>query len=51
MQYVKLQLGCLLVVLYIVITYVKETVREKIPCNKYFDALLAVAPWAVFLTD
>ena len=48
MQHVKLQLGCLLVVLYIVITYVRETMREKIPCNKYFDALLGVAPWAVF---
>ena len=47
MQYVKLQLGCLLVILYIVITYIKATHR-KISCNRYFDVLLAVAPWAVF---
>lgn len=47
MQYVKLQLGCLLVILYIVITYIKATHR-KISCNRYFDILLAVAPWAVF---
>lgn len=47
MQYVKLQMGCLLVILYIVITYIKVTHR-KISCNRYFDVLLAVAPWAVF---
>ncbi len=47
MQYVKLQVGCLLVILYIVITYIKATHR-KISCNRYFDVLLAVAPWAVF---
>lgn len=47
MQYVKLQMGCLLVILYIVITYIKATHR-KISCNRYFDVLLAVAPWAVF---
>lgn len=47
MQYVKLQVGCLLVILYIVITYIKVTHR-KISCNRYFDVLLAVAPWAVF---
>lgn len=45
---IKLQLGCLLVILYIVISYVKETTKSKIKCNRYFDALLIVAPWAVF---
>lgn len=48
MQFFKLQLGCLLVILYIEITYIKETSKGKIQCNKYFDVLLAVAPWAVF---
>lgn len=48
MQYFKLQFGCLLVVLYILITYIKETARDKKSCNKYFDILLAVAPWAIF---
>ena len=48
MQFVKLQLGCLLIIMYIVISYIRETLRGHIPCNKYFDALMAVAPWTVF---
>lgn len=48
MQFFKLQLGCLLVILYIEITYIKATIKGKIPCNRYFDALMVVAPWAVF---
>lgn len=43
----KLQLGCLLVVLFITISYIKETLDKKSPCNKFFDALLYVAPWAI----
>lgn len=45
---VKLQLGCLLVILYIVISYIKETTKSKLKCNRFFDALMIVAPWAVF---
>lgn len=48
MQFIKLQIGCLLVILYIVITYVRATTRGKIPCNRQFDALMITAPWAVF---
>ncbi len=48
MQYIKLQIGCMLVILYIVITYVKATKKGKIPCNRIFDALMVAAPWAVF---
>ena len=48
MQYIKLQLGCLLVIAYIEITYVKVAIQSKIPCNRLFDGLLAIAPWAVF---
>lgn len=48
MQFVKLQLGCLLAIAYIEISYIRATLRGKIPCNPFFDALLAVAPWAVF---
>ena len=48
MQYIKLQIGCLLVILYIEVTYIKATRKGKIPCNKYFDLLIGVAPWAVF---
>ena len=36
MQFVKLQLGCLLVMAYIEITYIVATLRGKIPCNKFF---------------
>ena len=48
MPFVKLQLGCLLVIAYIEITYILATLRGKIPCNRFFDALLVVSPWAVF---
>ena len=48
MQFVKLQLGCLLVMAYIEITYIRATLRGKIPCNRYFDALMVISPWAVF---
>lgn len=48
MQFVKLQLGCLLVMAYIEITYIVATLRGKIPCNRFFDALMVVSPWAVF---
>lgn len=47
MQYFKLQLGCLLVILFIVINYLKETMHIRIKCNKFFDALMIIAPWAV----
>lgn len=48
MQFVKLQLGCLLVMAYIEITYIRATLRGKMPCNRYFDALMIISPWAVF---
>lgn len=47
MFYIKLQIGCLLVILYIVVTYVKATLGEKLVCNRYFDGLMVTAPWAV----
>ena len=47
MQYVKLQLGCLLVVLYVVIVYLRATVGGKGKCNRFFDALMIVAPQAI----
>ena len=47
MQYFKLQLGCLLIIAYIEISYIRATLRGKIPCNRLYDALMVVAPWAV----
>lgn len=48
MQYVKLQIGCLLVILYIIVSYNRASYKTKIQCNKLFDALMICAPWAVF---
>lgn len=47
MQYFKLQLGCLLIIAYIEISYIRATLRGKIPRNRLYDALMVVAPWAV----
>lgn len=43
----KLQLGCLVFILYLMVSYIKETYDKKVPCSRIFDALLTVAPWAV----
>lgn len=48
MQYVKLQLGCLLVIIYLVVNYLKETAKAKdLPRNPLFDTLLVIGPVAV----
>ena len=47
MQYFKLQLGCLLIIAYIEISYIRATLRGKITCNRFYDALMVLAPWAV----
>ena len=43
----KLQIACLIVVLYITIDYVRNTMDKKMPCNPYFDMILVFAPWAI----
>lgn len=48
MQYFRLQLGCLMVILYVIVTYHKAAVQSRIPRNHLFDALMIVTPWAVF---
>lgn len=48
MEYAKLQAGCLLIFFYILWMYWKESVNTKIECNFFYDALLCVAPWAIF---
>ncbi|MCI5621178.1 MAG: HD domain-containing protein [Lachnospiraceae bacterium] len=47
MEYVKLQIGCLVIVLYLIVTYVRETYYRNIPCNRFFDALMVVVSWEV----
>lgn len=48
MQYFRLQLGCLMVILYVIVNYHKAAVQSRIPRNHLFDALMIVTPWAVF---
>ena len=43
----KLQLGCLIVVSYFIIAYIKKTYDEKVNCSPLFDAMITVAPWAI----
>lgn len=43
----KLQLGCLLVTMYFIISYIRETIDGKIDCTKLFDSLMYTAPWAI----
>lgn len=43
-----MQLGCLLVLAYIEIPYIREIVKKKIHCDPIYTVLLAIAPWCVF---
>ena len=44
----KLQLGCLIILLYIIALYIKYSYDKRIKCNRIFDALMFTVPWAVF---
>lgn len=48
MIHAKLQIGCLLVILFINFVYLKATLSKKIPCNKFYDILMFLAPISVF---
>lgn len=43
----KLQIGCLIVVLYFIVAYIRETTAHKVKCNRIFDVMLVVAPWSI----
>ena len=43
----KLQVGCLLISMFFIVTYIKEILDKKVKCNRIFDGLLVVAPWAI----
>lgn len=43
----KLQIGCLLVCLYFISAYIKESLMRKLECNRVFDVLLIVSPWTI----
>lgn len=38
----------MLIFFYLLWMYWKESVNTKIECNFFYDALLCVAPWAIF---
>lgn len=47
MNEIKLQIGCLVIMIYIIIMYVRGAIRGNIKGNRYFTALLWIAPWSV----
>lgn len=48
MNYFKLQTGCMVIVVYVILIYAYETAKKDVGCNKIYDALITVAPWAIF---
>ena len=48
MHYAKLQICCFLVIVFLNSMYIKATLNKKIPCNKYYDWMMLVAPIAIF---
>ncbi len=49
MNFIKFQLGCLIILLYIIIVYAKQSLTLKVKCNPYFVAILVVSPFAIIL--
>lgn len=45
----KLQLGCLIILLYFIISYKKKMVGKLLPSNRIFNVLLVVAPLSIML--
>lgn len=43
----KLQLGCLIILTYFIVTYTKDTLNHRVSCSPIFAALLVVTSWAV----
>ena len=51
MRYVKLQFGCLLVILYIMIAYLRAVKRGKTKTCMEYNLLMIMAPLAVILAQ
>ena len=49
MNFVKLQIGCLIVALYIEGIYIWQTLSKKIKCNRMFDAIMIVIPYMIII--
>ena len=49
MNFVKLQIGCLIVALYIEGIYIWQTLSKNIKCNRMFDAIMIVIPYMIII--
>ena len=49
MNFIKLQIGCLVLVLYLELIYIWQTTGKnaKVSCNPIFDALMMIIPWLI----
>ena len=49
MNFIKLQIGCLVLVLYLELIYIWRTTGKnaKVSCNPIFDALMMIIPWLI----
>ena len=45
----KLQIGCLIVISYFIINYIKGSLDKNVNFTPGFDALLYISPWAIIL--
>lgn len=43
----KLQIGCLIVVSYFIVSYLRAASDKNVRCNLAFDILIAICPWAI----
>ncbi len=43
----KLQIVCLIICLYFMCAYIKETTIKEMKCNHIFDALMIISPWTL----
>ncbi|WP_178842327.1 HD domain-containing phosphohydrolase [uncultured Treponema sp.] len=49
MPYIKLQVACLIIVLYTIATYIRSSLATKIKTNVFFNTILIIAPLAIIL--
>ncbi len=48
MEYIKIQIGCMVVLLFLLIAYIKDSSEKGLECHRVFDVMLGVAPFAIF---
>ncbi|MGN0731145.1 MAG: HD-GYP domain-containing protein [Treponema sp.] len=50
MTFIKLQICCFALALYIEFIYIWQTTgkRAKVSCNRYFDFIMIIVPWLIF---